>query len=649
MSVSRHLILIVTASIGIAILSVAGALALLARDALIDQAENQARLVAGLIAGEANRVGVIHDEIDRVVSSKNRGQAIALAHLADSAGDDPGALAVELAEITADSGIDDIWVLDDTGIPLVRTINGFRNDLGADMSVSDLDEAVLQAVLSGQRSSISFEATPRGPLETSLHYTGVRSRGNGLVLVGSLSHETERLRRTIGLAAALGSLAAQPGIRAIWVLDDSLKVTAAVAANAARGADGPAFDEADRSLAGLAVRTSAQSALNDRALHVAAPILDRGGVATGVAVIHMPRDHLDRLLTDYLKFGLAVALAAFLIGTVAASLSARRITRPVMALTRAAGEMDRGGFAPESLDRVGRRRDELGRLIQTFRTMAREVQARREHLEAQVADRTRDLAEKNARLDEANSRMENELEVARTLQQAILPKELPSETAYAGEAVMEPAREMAGDFYDYFTLPDGRLGVVIADVSGKGVAAAFFMAIARTVMRSTAQEITDAGECMRLVNDKVSGENPHDMFVTMFYGILDSQTGQLTYVNAGHNAPFLIRRTGAVEPVPLTGGVAVGVLPGLDYEKKELSLDVGDTLFLYTDGISEAMNLEGEMFDESRLAEALTTGPEAPVSTLIEKVTLEMGKFVAGAEQSDDITCLVLRYNGADR
>ena len=645
MSLSRHLILIVTASVGISIIGVAVALGLLARNALIDQAENQAQLVAGLIAGEANRVGVMADRIERVMTSENEAQAIALAHLADVMGDDTRALAIEMAEIAADSAIDDIWVLDETGNPSARAIDGLGR-AGVDRTLGNVDNPVLRTLISGRRFSVSFRSVPRDGLEVPLRYVGVRSRQGRTVLVGSRTDKTEGLGATLGLAAALNSLAAQAGIRAIWVVDDSLKVTAAVAANAPRGSEQPAFGSADRSLASRTVRGSAQSFLSDNALHVAAPILDRGGVATGVAVIHMPRDRLDRLLEDYVAFGLVAALAAFLIGAVTATLSARRITRPVTALTQAAVEMDRGSFAPDSLDRFGNRRDELGRLIHTFQTMAREVQARREHLEALVAERTLDLEQKNALLDEANRRMEDELSVAHSLQHAILPKNLPPDTAYSGDAVMTPAREMAGDFYDYFTLPDGRLGLVIADVSGKGVAAAFFMAITRTVMRTAAQEIDDAGTCMRLVNDRISSENPHDLFVTLFYGILDPSTGHLTYANAGHNAPFLIRHGGAIETLPLTGGIAVGVLPALDYEENDVRLDIGDTLFLYTDGISEAMNLQGETFDESRLESVLSIGPGAPVDTVIGNVTLAVGEFVGEAEQSDDITCLVLRYNG---
>ena len=229
-SLSRHLILIVTASVGIAIVGVAIALGLLARNALIDQAESQARLVAGLIASEANRVGVVADEIDRVIVSENEAQAIALGHIADVLADDRKALAVELSEITADSAVDDIWVLDRSGIPSARAIGGLgQTDPG--MSVDEIDGPVLRTLISGRRYSISFRTVPRDGLEAPMRYTGVRSRQGRFVLVGSQANKTSSLGETIGLAAALDSLAAQPAVQAIWVVDDSLKVTAAVAAN----------------------------------------------------------------------------------------------------------------------------------------------------------------------------------------------------------------------------------------------------------------------------------------------------------------------------------------------------------------------------------------------------------------------------------
>ena len=645
MSLSRHLLLIVSASVGVAILGVAVALGLLARNALIEQAENQARLVAGLIAGEANRAGVIADQIDRLVERENEAQAIALSHLAEVLGEDVETLALHLAEITAESAIDAVWVLDERGTPLAHAIDGLGH-AGEDRGSEEIEGPALQTLLSGRRFSAALRSLPQGELERPLRYVGVRARGGGTVLSGSPADAAAGLGDTIGLAATLGSLAGQPGILGIWVVDEALEVTAAVAAGGRGGAAQPALMAVDRPLAGRALTAGAESFLSEAALHVAAPILDRGGVATGVAVIHMPRRQLDMLLADYLRFGVVVAAAAFLIGSVTAILSARRITRPVMALTRAAEEMDQRRFSPGSLDRVGRRRDELGRLIRVFQAMAREVQAREEHLEALVAARTQDLEQRNAELDLAKRRMEDELAIAHSLQGAILPKTLPQSAAYSGDALMTPAREMGGDFYDFFTLPDGRLGVVIADVSGKGVSAAFFMAIARTMMRNAAQETERAGACLRAVNDEICAQNPHDLFVTLFYGILDPATGHFRYANAGHNAPLLIRNHGAVEMLPLTGGVALGVMADLPYDEDDRTLGAGDTLFLYTDGISEAMNDEGEMFEEERLKTALLSGHASPVGNIIQSVTLSVGEFVGNADQSDDITCVVLRYDG---
>ena len=318
-----------------------------------------------------------------------------------------------------------------------------------------------------------------------------------------------------------------------------------------------------------------------------------------------------------------------------------------MALTRAAEAMDRRDFDPATLDRVGNRRDELGTLIRVFQTMARDVQARAEHLEALVRERTLDLEQKNEQLEQARQTMEQELRIAHSLQGAILPKTMPQSKAYSGSALMTPARELGGDFYDFFLLPDGRLGLVIADVSGKGVPAAFFMAIARTVMRTAANEHADAGACLREVNNTICEQNPHLLFVTLFYGILDPETGLLLYANAGHNPPYLVASTGAVTPIRPTGGVAIGVVPDLSYSEDSLTLVPGDRVFLYTDGISEAMNEEGEMFGEDRVEEVLSTGYRLPIEEVIGNVTLMIGKFVGGASQSDDITCIVLGYHGS--
>ena len=653
MTLSRRLIITVAASVGVAIVGVALAMGFLARDALIQQAEDQARLVAGLIASEANRAELTADEIDRMIVSQMEAQALAIArHLENHQDKETGdkALAAYFARLTADSSVDDIWLLDRNGEPEVRAVEGLSLLDPVDLASAGIDPRAVEALISGRRFSISFQSVPPGEWERPIRYVGVRAGNGESVLVGTLAAKTGGPGEVIGIEAALDSLAGREAIQAIWVVNDLLDLIGM----AAFESEGVAMADASLSVEDqdLATRSlgvdGAMSYLGDRALHVAAPILDRGGVATGAAVIHMQRDHLDRLFADHIKYGLIAAAAAFAIGSIIATLSARRIVQPVTALTAAAAEVDTDtlSFAPESLDTVAERRDELGTLVRVFQNMVRQVQAREEYLESMVRARTRDLEASNAQLERAKERMESELKIAHALQGAILPKTMPENPTYSGHALMTPAREMGGDFYDFFTLADGRLSLVMADVSGKGVPAAFFMAIARTVMRAAAARHSHPGPCLEEVNDAICEQNPQDLFVTLFYGILDPVSGEFVYANAGHNPPFVVRRPGEVAPLAMTGGMAVGVMPGLPYNEDAVTLAPGDTMFLYTDGITEAMNVEDEEFTEARLEAVLANGHDLPVDIVLTNVTSAVVEFVGEAEQSDDITCIVLRYDG---
>ena len=648
MTLSLRLMVTVLTSVGLAIVGVAIVMGLLARDALLEQAEGRGRLIAGLIAAEANRSEAFLHEIDAASLLEMEAQSVAIARLADTRRTED--LVMSLVEITADSVIDDIWLLDGSGQPIARAVNGVGVDVigYADLTEAGIDRRELIPLLAGNRFAVSLRSTPRDKFERTLRYVSVRLGPDRFVLVGSVEDEGGEIVPAAGLAEAL---AEQEGIEAIWVVDDRLEVTAAAIGSAREAA----LPEAGRELAERALNAAVIDRASDKAafsriepdaLHVAAPILGRWSIATGVVVMRLPRTHLDSLLLDITILGVIAAAVAFAAGSVIAIVSARRIARPVVALTRGAEEMDRGDFEPASLDVVADRRDELGTLVRVFQTMARDVQNREQHLEGLVRERTADLEQKNEELEKARKRVDEELRIARSLQGAILPREIPESEAYAGSAMMTPAQELGGDFYDCFTLPDGRLGIVIADVSGKGVPAAFFMAIVRTMMRSAAHEYSGPGQCMREVNDAVCEQNPHSLFVTMFYGILDPTSGRFDYANAGHNPPFLVGADGQVTDLPSTSGVVVGVMPGLDYNEGAVEMNPGDTLFLYTDGISEAMNDADEEFGEERLVDVLAEDTQAPIRSVIDNVSNAVEAFVVDAPQSDDITCMVLRYLG---
>jgi sigma-B regulation protein RsbU (phosphoserine phosphatase) len=207
---------------------------------------------------------------------------------------------------------------------------------------------------------------------------------------------------------------------------------------------------------------------------------------------------------------------------------------------------------------------------------------------------------------------------------------------------MHPAREIGGDFYDYFPLGDERLAVTIADVSGKGIPAALFMAVSRTILRSVSG-IDDMAARMAEANRLLSADNTASMFVTMFHGVIDLGTGALRYCNAGHNPPYLLRAGGGRETLKPTG-IAFGLDADMPYRIDEAVLRPGDALFLFTDGITECFDSKGEEFGTARLEAALEAGRGRGAAELIAGIVAATNTFADGAEQSDDITCLALLF-----
>lgn len=239
-----------------------------------------------------------------------------------------------------------------------------------------------------------------------------------------------------------------------------------------------------------------------------------------------------------------------------------------------------------------------------------------------------------------------ELDVARRMQNSILPTRFPNRPDVQLHARMIAAKEVGGDFYDFFWLDDDRLGVVIADVSGKGVPAALFMAVARTLLRATAPATAGPGPCLAAANDLLAQENDAGMFVTLFYAVLDTTTGRLAYANGGHNPPLVVGGDGVARPLPTTGGIALGVLEAEEFAEAEIDLAPGDTLFLYTDGVTEAFNPQGVAFTEARLNGVLDGAQALDAAAVNDKVIHAVEGFAAGAAQSDDITCMALHFTG---
>jgi len=331
-----------------------------------------------------------------------------------------------------------------------------------------------------------------------------------------------------------------------------------------------------------------------------------------------------------------VLLASLMLGLILAI----RMTRPLNALTAYAKSMPQTDFTSgenrsASIAHLpARHQDEVGRLAGALIFM-----------EDSLRDNVRSLIETTAQ----NERMEGELNVAREIQLGLLPKTFPAfpeRHEFDLFAMLEPAREVGGDLYDFLFLDQEHFCFAVGDVSDKGVPAALFMAITRTLLRAAATRELDPARIMESMNNDLAPNNPNSMFVTLFIGVLNVRTGRLTFANGGHNQPVLLGAGHGARFVTGRSGPMVGAMEDLPYSTLEMTLAPGDTLFLYTDGVTEAMNANKDLYSDERLLETLGHVAGQEVGAVIQTVQDDVTQHVAGAEQSDDITMLCLTFRG---
>ena len=256
------------------------------------------------------------------------------------------------------------------------------------------------------------------------------------------------------------------------------------------------------------------------------------------------------------------------------------------------------------------------------------------------------LAVQNDRLLQERAqreRLERELQFAHELQEAFMPSGLPHLPGWELAATWQAAREVGGDFYDFFELPDGKLGLVIADVADKGIPAALFMSLTRTLVRAAALDAASPAGALARVNDLLVPDAQDGMFVSAFYAVLSLQTGQLAYASAGHNPPLLLRpRTGEEEWLR-TEGMVLGVLEGIHFGERIVALEPGDVLVFYTDGVTEAFSPGGDIYGEGRLQAAIEAAADTPAQAMLEAICASVSDFVGDNPPSDDLTLMVLR------
>jgi serine phosphatase RsbU (regulator of sigma subunit) len=308
-------------------------------------------------------------------------------------------------------------------------------------------------------------------------------------------------------------------------------------------------------------------------------------------------------------------------------LTTRSIVRRIRRLVDATARFADGDYSQRVPEATS---DEIGQLERQFNTMTQQL------VESIVQQKL--LVEQHARIEE-RARIEQEMQTARYIQRSLLPKEVPALPGWQLAPFYQPAREVGGDFYDFLLLSDGQLGLVIGDVSGKGVPAALVMASTCTMLRAAAQGNPAPGEVLARVNDLLHSTIPASMFVTCFYGILDPHSGCMRYANAGHDWPFR-RSDGGVAELKATG-MPLGMLPGNRYDEHKETVEPGDSVLFYSDGLVEAHNAAHAMFGLPHLKELLGNHPGG--TALVDYLRNELASFTGSNwEQEDDVTLVAL-------
>ncbi|MCY4170057.1 MAG: SpoIIE family protein phosphatase [Bacteroidetes bacterium] len=379
---------------------------------------------------------------------------------------------------------------------------------------------------------------------------------------------------------------------------------------------------------------------SERGLWVATPVaIEDNRIGTVLAFINL--DNTASEIFNGLIQTLIVSLLLLTFTAFASFFGARLLTRPIEKIATAARFVESGEQPDEELmESVLDRSDEIGSLARVFQDMTIQVFSREEVLETLVSERTTELVNANNELKLAQESINQDLQMAMAVQAALVRDGTADLNTFSATARMEPALQVGGDFVDFFEF-DNSLICVVGDVSGKGVASALFMAASQAAIRFAANESKDVAEICQSANNRICQQNPMGLFVTVFVAYVNLTTGEITYVSAGHEPPYLMDGKNR-SFLPGTGGVAMGVLDGIEYTKNVIQMKPNEILFCYTDGLTDMVNLGGEIYGKDRLEQALDATPKFDPIQMLDHVWDDIIEFSRGAAAADDRTCLVL-------
>ena len=370
------------------------------------------------------------------------------------------------------------------------------------------------------------------------------------------------------------------------------------------------------------------------------PIRDDNGEICEFVLVDVSINSIVDAMKDYaIKISLALLFAALIIAWFMSRLMKKMVADPINSIADAAvsyvedrkQDIEKDHFSSLNIKTVA----ELENLANVMAEMEKDLTLHEEHIKEITAEK---------------ERINTELSMATQIQESMLPSifpPYPDRKEFDIYAAMDPAREVGGDFYDFFLVDENHLGIVIADVSGKGVPAALFMMISKTILQNCAMLGSPVSDVLTQTNESLCAENKMDMFVTAWIGILDLQTGKMSCSSAGHEYPAVMSDSRTFELVRNKSGFVLGGFEGLRYQAYEITLKPGDKIFIYTDGVPEATNIHNELFGTDRMIDALNANSGGTPQEILAEVRRTVDEFVGEAEQFDDLTMLCLEYKGS--
>ncbi len=384
---------------------------------------------------------------------------------------------------------------------------------------------------------------------------------------------------------------------------------------------------------------------SDRGVWAASPIINTGQIAIGGLAFFLNLDAIADTVKAEAQRTALIALFLLSLTAMATFFGARLLTAPIEVIADAAREVESGEQPDESLVRpVSTRSDEIGSLARVFLDMSAQVFNREEELETLVSQRTQELQSTNHELRRAQEAINQDLEMAKIVQAALIREGTVKNQAFTACARMTPAQRVGGDFVDFMQPSNGKIFISIGDVSGKGVAAALFMAASQAAIKfAMAEQNASLSMIAGAANDRLCNQNPLGLFVTTFLGMVNLNTGVIEYVSAGHEPPYILSCDGSRRLLKSTGGLAMGLIKDYSYSSGFTVLEPGETLFTYTDGLTDMVNTDGEIYGRSRLEHAINAAGASHPEEIIDLVWTNIDGFSVGAPAADDMTCLVLQ------